>query len=389
MLERYLETLLFELRGADDFLMAIPAEAREEWESLPSGAQARLRQNADAWLQRDVPTLSASDYVSYSRAGVAAKYMQNWQTRRQMLSDLVLGACVTDDSRYDLKLCDVIWAICEESSWVLPQNNLMNRERQPLPDAFVHRVDEGAARTAADLALAVHMAAGHMNAVSDQVQQRIADEIQRRIIGPFMELTEFNWICGPKAVAAACLCGCMLAALTFVREDRQRWACARKGTELLDRCLEALPRDGSLPGGLDYWAATAQPLVDLVMTLLSASGGAVDMRRERQIRLLCHYPVFCHVAEGYFINPGQHSMRPELNGALLYRIGAYIGDNALCDLGAFLERRGLGTAAAPREGEWFLHRAADLFNAAALGEEMAKPPFRRQGYYAQDRKSVV
>ncbi|MBR0463013.1 MAG: hypothetical protein IJJ23_01330 [Clostridia bacterium] len=384
MLERYLETLLFELRGADDFLMAIPAEAREDWEALPPGTRTRLRQSADAWLEKEVPPLNASDYISYSRAGIAAAYQKNWQARRQMLGELVLGACVTDDSRYDMKLCDVIWAICEESSWVLPQNNPLNRGRegQPLPDVRSHRVDEGAAHTAANLALAVHMLAGRLSGISDQLERRIADEIQARVVEPFLEAQEFNWICGPKAEAMTCLCGCLLGALTFVRDDRRRWACARKGMELFDALMTALPRDGSVPGGLDFWPGTAQFLTDIVMILFSASGGAVDMRRERQVRLLCHYPVFCHVAEGYFVNPGQHSMKADLNAALCYRVGAYVGDDALCDLGAFLARR-TGRRVASREGEWLLHRAADLFNAEALESETGRPPFRRQGYYAQ------
>ena len=35
MLEQYLDALLFELQGPDEFLMAMPAEARDAWDGLP------------------------------------------------------------------------------------------------------------------------------------------------------------------------------------------------------------------------------------------------------------------------------------------------------------------------------------------------------------------
>ena len=389
MLERYLDTLLFELQGADEFIMAMPAEARTEWEALPPDQRTRLRQKADGWLQRDVPPLSASSYISFSRAGIAAEYGENWDARREMLCDLVMGTCLFPDGRYDMKLCDVIWAICEESSWVLPRNNPINRGREgmPLPDVRAHRVDIGAARTAADLALAVHMVAARLSAVSDQLIDRIEREIDERVIKPFTTLSDFNWMCGPKADALRCLVGCALAVLTFVREDRLRWVGARKCWQLFDRLLEALPHDGSLGAGLDAWAGTAEPMMDMVMTMLSASRGRVDARHEKQIQLLCHYPVFCHVAQRWFINPGQHSMKPSLDGAQMYRIGCYIGDDALCDLGAFLAHAAGG--ATPEKGKWLLHRSADLFNVAPLMTEPGKPPFRRQGYYAAAQTMVA
>ena len=390
MLERYLDTLLFELQGADDFIMAIPAQAREEWDALPPEQLTRLRQRADQWLEREVPPLSASSYISFSRAGIAAQYAENWLARREMLCDLTLGTCVTPDGRYDMKLCDVIWALCEESSWVLPRNNPINRGREgyPLPDVRHHRIDIGAARTAADLSLAVQMIAPRLDGVSDQLIDRVEREIEERIIAPFSTLNDWGWMCGPKADALRDLVGCMLAVLTFARDTRVRWQSVRKGWQLFDRVLESMPQDGTPPGGLDMWAGAAEPVMDMVMIILSASRGQVDARNEKQIQLLCHYPVFCHMAEGWFYNPGQHSMKPRLDGSLIYRLGAYIGDDALCKLGATLWRHSRDKAA-PEDDKWLIHRAADLFEGPNLATEPAEPPFRRQGFYPEAHMMVA
>ena len=380
MLEQYLDALLFELQGADEFLMAMPAEERAAWDGLPGDVRLRLTGKADRWLQKDVPPLSASSFISFSRAGVATDYEANRRVRRDMLRDLVLGSCVAPDGRYDLKLADAVWAICEESSWLLPQNNplTLGRKGLPLPDPYAHRVDAAAAETAADLALAVQMAAARLDAVSPQLFERIEREIDRRITRPFLSLTDMAWLCGPKSDALRCLAGCTLAFLTFERNERQRWQCMRKAWTLFDKLVSAMPGDGSVPGGLDEWSAAVEPVMDMIMMVLSVSRGRVDVRREKQIQLLCHFPVFCHVAKDWFLNPGRHSMRPPLDAALLFRMGDYIGDEALCDLGVFLRRQ---REDQPPQDQWLLHRAADLFNAEIMEHEPARPPFRRQGYF--------
>ena len=381
MLERYLDALLFELQGADEFLMAMPAEARDEWDGLPGDTRYRLTAQADRWLEKDVPPLPASSYISFARAGIAADYEASRRVRREMLCDLVLGTCVAPDGRYDMKLADIVWAICEESSWVMPRNNpvALGQKNLPLPDIINHRVDSAAAQTAADLALAVQMAGGRLDAVSPQLIERIEREIDRRIVRPFLSLTDTAWACGPKSDAMRCLAGAMMAFLTFERNDRQRWQCMRKAWLLFDKLLAAMPGDGSVPGGLDEWGAAVEPVMDMVMMVLSVSRGRVDVRHEKQLQLLCHFPVFCHIAQNWFINPGRHLMRPPLDSALLFRMGDYIGDEALCDLGVFLRRE---SAQRPEQPDkWLMHRAADVFNDDIMEHASARPPFRRQGYF--------
>ena len=381
MLEQYLDALLFELQGPDEFLMAMPAEARDAWDGLPGDMRYRLTSRADSWLEKDVPPLSASSYISFARAGIAADYAEKRRARREMLRDLVLGTCVSPDGRYDMKLADIVWAICEEASWVLPGNNplALGRKSMPLPDVVNHRVDVAAAETAADLSLAVQMAAGRLDTVSPQLIERVEREIERRVIRPFLSLTDMAWTCGPKSDGLRCLAGCALAFLTFERNDRQRWQCMRKAWTLFDKLLSAMPGDGSVPGGLDEWGAVVEPVMDMVMMVLSVSRGRVDVRREKQLQLLCHFPVFCHMAQNWFFNPGRHSMRPPLDPALLFRVGDYIGDGALCDLGVFLRREKPGQA--DDSEQWLLHRAADLFNADIMEHEPVRPPFRRQGFF--------
>ena len=78
-------------------------------------------------------------------------------------------------------------------------------------------------------------------------------------------------------------------------------------------------------------------------------------------------------------------MQPALGGRAMYRLGAYIGDEALCDLGVFLAR----TRPEPDDSDALLHYAADIFNREAIDSEPLRPPFRRQGYFSAAQLMVA
>ena len=388
MLENYLDELLLEMRPAEEFLMAIPSQDRQAWAGLPPDLKGRITARADKWLDKDIPPLTASAFISYSRVGIATDYEMNRRQRRVMLRDLTMASCVCPDGRYDLKLSDVVWAILEESTWLMPANNpvTMGRKGLPLPDVYAPRVDVGVAETASDLSLCVQMASERLDAVSPQIVERVEREIGYRVIRPFLSLTDMAWMCGPKRASLTCLSGVVAGFLTFERNDRQRWQCTRKAWSLFDRLLGALPADGSCPGGLDEWLDVCGPVMDIAMMILSVTRGRVDIRREKMIRLMCHYPVFCHMGQGWFMNPGQRSMRPDLDGADMFRLGDYIDDDALCALGA-CQLRLFGQR--DDQDRWLMHRAGNAFDHEALLMTPARPPYRRQGYFSHVQMMVA
>ena len=106
------------------------------------------------------------------------------------------------------------------------------------------------------------------------------------------------------------------------------------------------------------WQETVQPIVDCVHMIRRASGGRVDLRAEQQIQLLCHFPVLCHLARGWFVNPGEGGMRPALPARAMYRVGLTMRDQALCDMG--------GTIVVDKPGVYELSETIRLKDDTAL-----------------------
>lgn len=378
MLERYLDQLLFEMKDASIFQLAPSSEDRAAWERLPEDYRRRLAVEAERIMEQPIPALYASDYMRFQRRGHRSAYASPAGMRRDMLSGLIMGQAARPSEQADNRIVDLIWAICEESSWVLPTNNPLSigEDSLPLPDVYEPLVDAGAANTALDLCMAAQIAGERLYAITPQLLRRVAYELDRRIITPFLTARDMDWMCGSKTEAAACLRGVMIAFLSFEQDGKRRWQCMRKAWATLDWIMTRLPGDGSTPGGVSAWLETVCPIMDCLEMARTATGGRIDLRRELQVQLMCHYPVLCHVAQGWFVNPGARSMKPELSGPAMYRLGMTVRDGALCDMGAYLYRtQGEG----PRE-ELLMHRCQNALLRARLEAERGSPPFRMQGY---------
>lgn len=379
MLQKYLDRLLFEMQDASIFQLAPSCEDRAAWESVPGAERALRIREADKQLRLPVPQLSATDYMRFQQKGDASAYRTPCLARREMLSAIVMGMALrTDADGMDDRLIDLIWAISEESSWVLPENSplSMGANALPLPELREPLIDRNAADTATELCMTAQIAGERLYRIAPQLLQRMADELDRRIITPFLAAQEFDWMCGPKSDAMACLRGVMISFLSFEQDGRRRWQCMRKAWLLMDRLLSQLPQDGSVAGGVSEWLNVVGPVMDCLYMISVATNGVIDLRHEMQIQLMCHYPVFCHIAQGWFVNIGAQSMRPELSGPAMYRIGAQVHDQALCDLGAYLfKSQGEGPAE-----PLLMHACRNVLLRARLEGEQGTPPFRRQGY---------
>ncbi len=378
MLEKYLDKLLFELRDPSVFRLVPSAEERDSWDGLPEDYRKKLVREAEDVLKQDIPALTASMYMRYHKTKDQSEYVKAYAARRDMLSTLVMAMAAQPDARFDDRIADLIWSICEESSWVLPANNplAMGEDSMPLPDIYEPLVDAAAANTAFDLCMVVQMIGERLyDVLSPQLVYRIMYEVNQRIVVPFTEAPGMSWMCGSRVNTAHCLRGVMMTFLCFEQDRDQQWRCMDKAWRLLADLVDRMPQDGSIPEGVDEWQNTVSPVMDCLTMIRIATCGKVDLRRELQIQLMCHYPVLCHIAQGWFVNPGPHSMKPSLSGAAMYRIGMEIRDPALCDLGAFLYRtQGEGPAE-----KLLLHRCINALYREALDAEQSAPPFRMQG----------
>jgi len=376
ILDRYQDQLLLSLKGAGAFQLYAPASDRAVWGEIGDSVRAALIRGADHWLTKPIPPITLDHYLDYAQRGDQSAFLAAYNARRQSLRALVMGTCAELTDRYIAEIARLIWAICEESTWIIPSNNALLPGENLLPDPAEPLIDAYAARTAADLAMAVQLIGEQLDIFSPRLAERIEQEVTRRIIVPFSTLEE--WLVGPRADAIACLAGCMVAFLSFEWEDRRRWQCMRRAWRALSNQLDLLAPDGGVRGGLSAWQEIAGALVDCLTAVYYATDGEIDALSDPQVVRLCRFPVAAHLGRGYFQNPGEQPMRAKIRGMEAYRLGMASRDAHLCDLGAYLIKTGGGDLST--DDVPLVRRAFEALHRRKIDQEPLDQPLIRQAF---------
>ncbi len=251
---------------------------------------------ADEALNYELTMLPATLYMEYARTGNRTHYENPYHERRRALRALLLGCLASKDDKYTDKMIDLIWAISEETTWVIPPHSITKPYElcgEPLPDAFaddVIEVDLFAAETAALLSWVYHFEKERLDAVTPVVCKRIEYEIERRILAPYQRI-EMRWMTNfinnwtPWIISNV-----LVAAAIFLQDQPRRLrATITLSTVWLDRFVETYGEDGGCNEGPSYWTAAVATLFDAVLILRDITGGTLDVTKHPLLRRMCEY----------------------------------------------------------------------------------------------------
>ena len=87
---------------------------------IPKEKGERIVRYAEGLLGRDIPLLPASVYRQYVTIGNRSNYEDIYFLRRDMAVAFAVAEAYENKGRFIEKLMDVVWAIMEESTWIIP-----------------------------------------------------------------------------------------------------------------------------------------------------------------------------------------------------------------------------------------------------------------------------
>ncbi|MBO4353329.1 MAG: heparinase II/III family protein [Clostridia bacterium] len=297
---------------------------------------------ADAALKYELAPLTASLYMSYARTGERAPYENPYHERRRRLANLIVGSLYAGTEKYIDKIVDIAWAICEETTWVIPPHNVTRgyvyggRSLADTTDEFFE-VDLFAAATAAVLSATCLFFKKEIDEATDGVlSERIGYEIERRIIKPFQTRemrweSNFinNWV--PWIISNILLC-----VGVFVGDVRKKMSLVSRSMFYLDRFVGTYGDDCGCNEGASYWNAAIASLFDACETLADLSGGELDFTHSEFMRRACRFIVDMNIDPEtmLFVNFADCGPRlSNISGKMLCRMGAATGDGTLLAFG--------------------------------------------------------
>ena len=163
---------------------------------------------AEALLDKEFPTLTATEFIRYRRTGNRAGYQNLYNPRRWALMQLTLAEAYEGEGRFIDKILDMVWMILEESTWVLPAhiNPNPNDKTHSLPysyDGARNYCDLYAGTTGAVMAWTWYICRDRFDEISPVINKRILENLYDRCINPIINHKEeqawmgngpYNWM---------------------------------------------------------------------------------------------------------------------------------------------------------------------------------------------------
>lgn len=343
--ERYAnEQLGMYLHSRDDYKPFPTIEDREMWGRIPKRLQEYWISKGERRLNHKWSTITATEYMDYSRTGNRTRYDTVLWERRNDLASLVIAECIENKGRFVDDIINGIWCICEETFWGIPGNAYMMRRQDPLPDVADEIIELFSAETGALLAWTSYLLKVRLDEVSIMVCERIEREVNRRILNPYLDRTDFWWMGFHQEKMLNnwnpwCNSNCIAAFLLLEEDPLRRVTAISKAMHSLDQYMDRLHSDGGCEEGPNYWIFAGGALFDCLELLYGATDGKIDVYQEPLIRQIGAFIYKAFIHDTYYANFADSPSRVQLPAELMYRYGRRIQDSRLSKLGAMVQKQ--------------------------------------------------
>ena len=322
---------LFEENGFVDAKGAVlPLSEFKLFTDLPNGNVIDERYKADIiargekLLGKTYPVILATEYMAFTRTGDRTAASASTTPRRADLVSLVNAEVVEGQGRFMDSICNLMWMILEESTWVV---NAHNRTGHPLSaeyDTFVEGLDLFAATTGASMAYAYYMLKDKLDEVTPLFSERTLMMLRRRVINPFInaKATKCNGWTGTRERHPnnwnPWICSNALWVTAVVEDDLAvREAVVTTALEYLDNFIGGYAPDGGCDEGPGYWGAAGAAYMDCLETIIDMTDGKINIYKEPLIKNVVEYIAKVYVGNNYSLNFADGAPQPNYKREML------------------------------------------------------------------------
>lgn len=278
-----------------------------DFKEIPEFLYKEAISEGEKYLNNDWGILTASMYTDMQ----TERYFEIYRKRREALASLALAEHVERKGRFLTDIIDGIWAICEESTWQLPDGS------DNLRDIQNPRFDTNSTRTAALLALSVHLFRKDMPV---GVKKRMLFEVRNRVLNLFAEAKQLT----PENTAYT-----LLTCIFAEPDEAKRRQTVDKTLTCLDIFLGEYTKDGvraKNEQSLYLWSAY---IFDILELLYNVTDQKFAVYSEPKAKFAAESIYKAHIGNGGFSESAN-----EEDGARIYLFGNRMDYKKLMDFGA-------------------------------------------------------
>lgn len=330
----------------------------------------------------DIPMLTYSRYREFEHTGERPPFQNRYFLRRAMLTRALVEYIMGDESMRSA-IEDLLWAICEETSWVMPAHEEQGPDYWDINPPVVRTepfgahtsltrepdsIDLFAAETGAALAETIYLVGDDL---APEVRLRVRQEVERHIFRPYLAYGRKHWWY-KGALNWNGVCNGSIG-LAFLRLERDRQTLA----EALAMVLEgfesyistAFEADGGSIEGVGYWAYGLMYYVTVAELMRELTGGEFDLLAAERMKAVAYYPVGMALKPPVYLNFGDVPDTVELPAGITQRLAERTG---IQELGAIV-----GSSSRPDEHSYSIAKLPIMLRQlvwwTASGEQPPPP----------------
>jgi hypothetical protein len=279
---------------------------RSAWESLPQGVRADIIRKGEAALTNNWGVVKASDYIEFTRSGNRDIMQQPQSARVSALEALTLAELVEGKGRFMEALMNGVWALCEQTTWVLSAHLTLQKKGAGLPDPDDTVIDLTSGEIGALMSWIHYFFAAELDKISPFVAEKIRRNVRERVLIPYYTRTDFwwmgfgggmvnNWNVWVNFNAMQCI-------LLMETDVQKRADNIYKAMRSIDKFINYYHDDGGCDEGPSYWSHAGGKLFEGLELLHTATGGKVDIYQNELIKNIGRYIYRAYINEPYFVN---------------------------------------------------------------------------------------
>jgi hypothetical protein len=315
---------------------------RQAWESISPEVRTNIIQKGEKALQCKWPVITATDYLEFIRSGNRQIMQQPQSERTQAITSLALAELAEGKGRFIDPLINGVWAVCEQSTWVLSAHLDLQRRGAGLPDPNDIVIDLSSGNIGALLSWIHYYFAPEFDAVNPLITDKIRFNIRTRILEPYYTRTDLWWMGfdgGNSGIVNNWNVwvnhNVMQCILLMETDQAKRTENIYKAMRSIDKFINYYPADGGCEEGPGYWGHAGGKLFEGLELLHQATGGAVDVFGNELVRNIGRYIYRAYIGDPYFVNFADAGAKSGINAGLVYRYGKAIRDETMQGFGTF------------------------------------------------------
>lgn len=312
---------------------------RAFWNGLPASIRGELIKAGENVLDFDWGVVKATDFMEFTRTG-DRNIMQNPNSRRKgALQALALAELTEGKGRFIDQLINGIWAVCEQSTWVLSAHLPVTRNKELLPDVTRPVIDLGSGDAGALMSWVHYFFHEKLDEVNPLIAARIRLEVRNRILEPYYTRNDFWWMGfsdRPQNNWNPWVNYNVMQCILLIEDDQAlRSKYIYKAMRSIDRFTDWYKPDGACDEGPSYWSHAGGKYFECLELLHRATGGKVNVFSQPLIKNMGQYIANVYINEPYFVNFADASAKGGINEGMVYRFGKAINSPEMTGFASF------------------------------------------------------